>query len=375
MNTLQQVENLGQSIWLDFIRRDLLVNGGLRRLVKDDGVSGVTSNPAIFHKAIVETGDYHDQLQAIARSGERDAAAVYEHLALEDVTGAADVLRPVYEESEGRDGFVSIEVSPYLANDTEATCTAARRLFAAVDRPNVMIKVPATAAGLPAIERLIGEGINVNTTLLFSVDVYEQVALAYMKGLERLIAAGGDPSRTAGVASFFVSRIDSAVDRLLTEASAAVQNEDQRNALARLRGRTAVANAKRAYQRYQALLSGDRWEALLAQGARPQRLLWASTSVKNPDYRDVLYVEELIGPNTVNTLPPATLEAFRDHGRAASTLATGLDEAETVLAQLDEAGIPLTAVTDQLLADGVRLFQEAHDKVLQGVEAALAGQP
>ncbi len=308
-NRLKDLARLGQSIWLDYIRRSLITSGELKRLVDEDGLGGVTSNPAIFEKAITGSTDYTDVLAELQQQKGLDAKALYERLAIRDIQDAADVLRPVYDRTKGRDGYVSLEVSPFLANETQATIEEARRLWRAVDRKNLMVKVPGTAAGLPAIEQLISEGINVNVTLLFAVDVYEQVALAYIRGLEK----SANPSHIASVASFFVSRIDTAVDLRIDERlkTASPREAEKLNAL---RGRVAIANAKLAYERYKKLFSGPRWDALAARGAQTQRVLWASTSTKNPKFRDVLYVEELIGKDTVNTMPPATLEAFREHG-------------------------------------------------------------
>jgi transaldolase/glucose-6-phosphate isomerase len=369
MNPLRALQNYGQSVWLDYIRRQLLVSGELQRLIEQDGLRGLTSNPAIFEKAITGSTDYTAALQALA--GEAlEAGALYERLAIQDIQAAADLLQPVYEQTDRGDGFVSLEVSPHLAYDTAGTIAEARRLWRAVGRPNLMIKVPATPQGLPAIERLIGEGINVNVTLLFSQEVYERVAHAYIAGLERLAAGGGDLKAVASVASFFISRIDTAVDALVA-ARLKTATAAERAQLSRLLGRVAIANAKLAYQRYKQIFRGPRWEALAARGARQQRLLWASTSTKNPDYRDVLYVEELIGPETVNTMPPATLDAFRDHGRVRPSLEEDLEGAHDTMEILAQVGISMAAVTDKLLAEGVRLFAEPFDKLLE----ALAPRP
>lgn len=353
MNPLLELNSFGQSIWLDYIRRDFVTGDGLEKLIAEDGLTGMTSNPAIFEKAIGGGNEYAPAIRALKDKG-LDAMGLYEALAIEDIRSAADRLRPVFEASDGRDGYVSLEVSPYLANDTAATAAEARRLWREVSLPNLMIKVPATKAGLPAIELLIAQDVNVNVTLLFARGMYEQVAERYIAGLERRAAEGLDVDRIASVASFFVSRIDAAVDPRLPEE---------------LRGRTAIANAKLAYESYLRLFSGARWEKLAEKGARPQRLLWASTSTKNPAYRDVLYVEELIGSNTVNTLPPATLDAFRDHGRPRASLEEHLPEAHATLAAV-EKHLRLEAVTDTLLVDGVKLFADAFDKLLAAVEAA-----
>lgn len=353
MNPLLELNSFGQSIWLDYIRRDFVTGDGLAKLIAEDGLTGMTSNPAIFEKAIGGGNEYAPAIRALKSKG-LDAMGLYEALAIEDIRSAADRLRPVFEASDGRDGYVSLEVSPYLANDTAATVVEAHRLWREVSRPNLMIKVPATKAGLPAIEQLIAQDMNVNVTLLFARGMYEQVAERYIAGLERRLAEGLDIDRIASVASFFVSRIDAAVDPRLPEA---------------LRGKTAIANAKLAYESYLRLFSDARWEKLAEKGARPQRLLWASTSTKNPAYRDVLYVEELIGSNTVNTLPPATLDAFRDHGLPRASLEEHLPEAHATLAAV-EKHLRLEEVTDTLLVDGVKLFADAFDKLLAAVEAA-----
>jgi transaldolase len=352
MTKLHELAALGQSIWYDNIRRALIESGELQQLL-DDGVLGITSNPSIFEKAIAGSADYDTAVQALAAAG-KDAVAIYETVALEDIAQAADMLRPVYDATDGVDGYVSLEVSPALAHDTAGTIANARRLFAALDRPNIMIKVPATPAGIPAIRQLISEGINVNVTLIFSLESYAAVMEAYMAGLE---AYEGDLSRVASVASFFVSRVDTAVDKLLAEKGNTA-----------LQGKIAVANAKVAYKRFQAKFAGPRWRALAEKGARVQRPLWASTSTKNPAYPDTLYVTELIGPHTVNTVPPATLTAFKEHGRAAETLTVGLEEAEAQLAQLAEIGIDLAAVTQQLQDEGVAAFAKSFESLLASVE-------
>jgi transaldolase len=367
-NPLQQLEALGQSVWLDYIRRDLIDSGGLARLVREDGVRGVTSNPSIFEKAISGSRDYAGLIAGASQRG-RGAKAIYEELAIRDIRDAADVLRPVHAESGARDGFVSLEVSPALANDTEGTIEEARRLWREVGRENLMIKVPGTPAGIPAIRRLIGDGINVNVTLLFAQAAYRQAAEAYVSGLEALAKRGASLGGVASVASFFVSRIDTAIDAELDRKAAPAAGAGH----ASLRGRAAIANAKLAYRIYQDLVAGARWRALAAKGAQPQRLLWASTSTKNPDYRDVIYVEELVGRDTVNTIPPATLEAFREHGRVRESLVEDLEGARQLLAELDRRGISLAAVTDRLLDEGVKLFADAFDKLLAAV-AAQAGR-
>jgi transaldolase/glucose-6-phosphate isomerase len=367
-NPLQALQSNVQSIWLDYIRRSLITSGELKQLIDEDGLQGVTSNPSIFEKAIAGSTDYDTALKAIEQSQDQDAMSLYESFAMGDIRAAADILRPVYEQTNRRDGYISLEVSPYLANDTQQTISEARRLWQAVDRPNLMIKVPATPAGIPAIQQLIGEGINVNVTLLFAQNVYEQVANAYITGLEMLATKGGDISRTASVASFFVSRIDTAVDSQITTQLKLATHPDQRSLLKSLLGKVAIANAKLAYQCYQSIYRSSRWQKLLSQGAQTQRLLWASTGTKNPQYRDVMYVEELIGSDTVNTIPPATLSAFRDHGHSRPSLTEGLDEARSTIAKLEQAGISLEQITNQLLVQGLELFKNAFDQLLSAVE-------
>jgi len=351
-DTLTETSRLGQSIWYDNIRRGLLTSGELDRLVAE-GLRGVTSNPAIFAKAIAGSDDYAD---AIAATRLRDPQAVYERLAIEDVRAAPDALLPVHEESGRRDGYVSLEVSPALAHDTAGTVAEAVRLWREVARENLMIKVPATRAGIPAIRALIVLGINVNVTLLFSTGVYERVAEAYIGGLEDYAATGGDVSRIASVASFFISRIDSAVDPVVPLG---------------LRGRVAVANAKVTYERYRRIHASERWRALAARGAQTQRLLWASTSAKDPAYRDVFYVEEVIGPDTVNTVPPATFDAFRDHGFPRPSLTEDVAGAHEALAEVDRFGIDPNLVTDRLLGEGVEALQDAFAGLLAAVAATL----
>jgi transaldolase/glucose-6-phosphate isomerase len=365
-NPLIELHDAGQSAWLDFIERRILDNGAFAAMIADDGLSGVTSNPAIFEKAISSSDDYDAAVRAFLDRGDAEVETVFEHLAIADIRAAADQLQTVYARTDGRDGFVSLEVSPYLANDTEATIAEARRLWAAVDRPNLMIKAPGTPAGVPAIRTLIGAGINVNVTLLFSIDAYLAVAEAHMAGLEDRKAAGGDISRIAGVASFFVSRIDSAIDALI-EARLDPAGGAETAQLKAVRGQVAIANAKIAYQRYQAMIASPRWAALAASGAAPQRLLWASTGTKNPAYSDVLYIESLIGPETVNTMPPKTMDAFRDHGRVRRTLTENTYEAARVLDQAKHFGLNLDTVTDHLVVDGVRQFADAADKLYAAV--------
>jgi transaldolase / glucose-6-phosphate isomerase len=367
MNPVKELERHGQSVWLDFLARGFIAKGELKKLIDADGVKGVTSNPSIFEKAIGSSDEYDGAIGSALRKGDRPVADLFEHLAVEDIQHAADVLRPVYDRLKGGDGFVSLEVSPYLAMDTNATIAEARRLWGDVHRKNLMVKVPATAEGLPAIEQLTGEGISINITLLFSQKVYIEVAEAYLAGLEKYVAAGGDPAHVASVASFFVSRIDTAVDKQLDEKIARANDPGEKDRLAALKGKVAIANAKLAYQEYKRLFSGARWEKLAAKGAMPQRLLWASTGTKNKEYSDVLYVEELIGSNTVNTVPPATLEAFRNHGRVRDSLEENIEEARHILAELERSGVSLDAVTAELVKDGVELFADAADKLYGAV--------
>src|SRR5690242_8608925 len=367
MNPVKALENHGQAVWLDFLARGFVAKGDLKRLIDTDGVKGVTSNPSIFEKAIGSSDEYDAPLGKALKRGDRPVADLFEALAVEDIQNAADVLRPVYDQLDGNDGFVSLEVSPYLAMDTKGTIAEAKRLWKDVHRKNLMIKVPATPEGLPAIERLTGEGISVNITLLFSQKVYLQVAEAYLKGLEKYVAKGGDPSHVASVASFFVSRIDTVVDKQLDEKIAKANDPSEKERLAALKGKVAIANAKMAYQDYKRLFAGARWEKLAKKGARPQRLLWDSTGTKNKDYSDVLYVEELIGPNTVNTVPPATLDAFRDHGKVRDTLEENIDAARHALDEPQKSGISLDAITKELVKDGVKQFADAADKLYGAV--------
>jgi transaldolase/glucose-6-phosphate isomerase len=367
MNTVKALEAHGQAVWLDFLARGFVANGDLKRLIDTDGVKGVTSNPSIFEKAISSSDEYDAPIGLALKSGDRPVAELFERLAVEDIQHAADVLRPVYDELNGHDGFVSLEVSPYLATDTKATIAEAERLWKEVDRENLMVKVPATPQGLPAIEQLTAKGISINITLLFSQKVYVQVAEAYLAGLAKYVAGGGDASHVASVASFFVSRIDSAVDKQLDDKIARANDPTEKARLAALKGKVAIANAKMAYQEYKRLFSGARWDKLKAKGAKPQRLLWASTGTKNKDYSDVLYVEELIGKNTVNTVPPATLDAFRDHGHVRDSLEEDIEEAESVLLGLEQSGISLDAITAELVKDGVKQFADAADKLYGAV--------
>lgn len=367
MNPLRSLSESGQSVWLDYIQRKLLATGELERLVEDDGVTGVTSNPAIFEKAVADSDDYDDVTARMGREGSADPKAVYEAIAMRDIREAADVLQSVYRETGRRDGYVSLEVSPHLAHDTEGTVAEARRLWNSVSRDNLLIKVPGTPEGVPAIERLIGEGISVNVTLLFAREAYEQVAQAYLRGLAKAAADGLDLGRIASVASFFISRIDTLADQMI-EARLEAADEAGKERLRGLMGKVAIANAKLTYKRYKEIMQGEGWQALAGRGARPQRLLWASTSTKNPGYRDVLYVEELVGEDTVNTVPPATLDAFRDHGKVRKSLDEDVEGASETMAALERAGVSMQEVTDQLLEDGVRLFSEAFDKLLATIE-------
>src|ERR1700680_4587904 len=367
-NPLRALLECGQSVWLDYIRRDLITSGKLKRLIEEDGLRGMTSNPAIFEKAIAESSDYDGILKELASRPELDATARFEQIAVRDIQDAADLLRPVYESSKFRDGFVSLEVSPYLAHKTRETIAEARRLWKAVKRDNVMIKVPGTAEGLPAIRQLIGEGININITLLFAQEVYEKVAEAYVDGLEDLQTRGGNLKKMASVASFFISRIDTLVDSLLDDRLKKTTDPGQQALLKSLLGKVAIANGKLTYQRYRRIFSGPRWEPLAGKGAHTQRVLWASTSTKNPNYRDVMYAEELIGPDTVDTMPPGTIEAFRDHGVVEKTVDKKVAAAQGLLKEIEAVGISMKALPAKLTEDGVKLFADAFDKLLAAVE-------
>ncbi len=358
-------EKHGQSLWYDNIARDLLENGAIQALV-DEGVRGLTSNPSIFQKAITSGTAYDDQIRTLAAQG-KSPQEIYEALAIDDIRRAADMLRPIYESSAGADGYVSLEVSPLLANDTQGTIAEAARLWRAVDRPNLMIKIPATEAGLPAIEQSLADGINVNVTLIFSREMYSRVIDAYIRGLQRRAAAGQDVSRVASVASFFVSRVDTLVDDLLEHQIAAADDPAQKGRLEALKGKAAIANAKLAYQLFKQKFSGAAWEALAAQGARVQRPLWASTSTKNPAYSDVLYVDNLIGPYTINTAPPETIAAFRDHGVLADTLEADIEGARRVMEELAAVGIDMDAVTAQLLEEGIDKFAKPFLSLLEAI--------
>jgi transaldolase / glucose-6-phosphate isomerase len=366
-NPVKDLLNFGQSVWLDYIRRDLITSGELKRLIDEDGLRGMTSNPAIFEKAITGSTLYTDLLNSLRSRTDLDAKGLYEILAIRDIQDAADLLKPVYQSSKRRDGYVSLEVSPYLARDTKGSLEEARRLWKAVGRENVMIKIPGTAEGLPAIQQAISEGININITLLFAQDVYVKVAEAFIAGLEQFGKNGGDVSRMASVASFFVSRIDSLVDSMIDARLKASKDPSEQQQLKSLQGKVAIANAKQTYAKYQKIFASDRWKALAAKGGQTQRVLWASTSTKNPAYRDVLYVEELIGPDTVDTIPPATLDAFRDHGKPRASLTENIEAAHRIMESVAKVGISMKEVTDKLTDDGVRLFAEAFDKLLEAV--------
>jgi transaldolase / glucose-6-phosphate isomerase len=366
-NPLKELLNYGQSMWLDYIRRDLFTTGKLKEMISADGLRGMTSNPSIFEKAIADSSLYDDILKSLASRSDLDTVGRYEQIAIRDIQAAADTLRPVYDESKFRDGYVSLEVSPYLARKTQETMDEARRLWKTVQRENVMIKIPGTAEGIPAIRQMISEGININVTLLFSQEVYGKVAEAYIAGLEELASRGGNLKKMAGVASFFISRIDTLVDSLLDAQLKNTAGAGQQALLKSLLGKVAIANGKLAYQSYQRLFSGPRWQALAAKGAQTQRVLWASTSTKNPHYRDVIYVEELIGPDTVNTMPPATIDAFRDHGRLRNSLTEDVPAAQKTMDDLARAGISIKEVTGKLTDDGVKLFADAFDKLLAAV--------
>ena len=366
-NPLKALLEYGQSLWLDYIRRDLLTSGRLKKMIEEDGLRGMTSNPSIFEKAIADSSLYDDVLQSLASRPDLDAKARYEQIAIRDIQGAADILHPVYEQSHFRDGYVSLEVSPLLALETEETIEEGRRLWKTVNRENVMIKVPGTAQGIPAIRQLISEGININVTLLFAQEVYEEIAHTYVAGLEDLAKRGGNLKKMAGVASFFISRIDTLVDSIIDD-KLKTSNASQQELLQNLKGKVAIANGKLAYQKYQRVFSGPRWQALSSQGAQTQRVLWASTSTKNPAYSDVMYVEELIGPDTVNTMPPATVDAFRDHGKLRNSLTEDVPGAQKVMDDLAKTGISIQEATTRLTTEGVKLFADAFNKLLQAVD-------
>jgi len=364
MNKLGNIADTGQSIWLDYIDRHLIRSGELQQFIERDGICGVTSNPAIFEKAIRTDSEYASALQQL---GDVSPAMAFERLAIADIRAAADVLHPVYESSGWRDGYVSLEVSPKLAHDFAATVSEARRLWRAVGRENLMIKVPATDVGIQAIQKLITDGVNVNATLLFSQSMYQRVVEAFMSGLEQRLLNGGSPAKVAGVASFFISRIDSVVDAMLDKRLKKASGAGERDVLRSVQGKVAIANAKLAYQHYKSAFSTPRWEALHECGAQSQRLLWASTGTKNPAYSDSLYIEELIGPDTVNTAPPATLDAFRQQGHIRASLDEDVNGATMVMNRLNALGISLDDVTDKLLDDGIKLFDDAYIKLLDTI--------
>src|SRR5689334_20770447 len=362
-NRLQRLHDAGVSIWLDFIERTMLRNGDLERRIRDDALTGMTSNPTIFEKALAEGTAYDDQIRTA--SGDFTAMELFEVIATTDVRDACDIFRPVYDREKGTDGFVSIEVSPAMAHDLLGTVSEGTRLWSTVNRPNVMIKVPGTLEGADATRRLTANGINVNITLLFSLEAYKRVIEAYIAGLEERVAAGKDIRNIASVASFFVSRVDTEVDKRL-DALAKNASSDQKK-IGGLRGKAAIANAKLAYEIFQREFSSPRWKKLEAKGATVQRVLWASTSTKNPSYRDVMYVEQLIGPHTVNTMPPQTVDAFRDHGEVARTVDKDVAGAEAVIRDLGKLGISIDDVTNKLLVDGLASFQKSFDTLIAGL--------
>jgi transaldolase/glucose-6-phosphate isomerase len=366
MSRLKQLGEQGQAVWLDFVDKQFLDAGGLTKLVEEDGLTGVTSNPSIFEKAMGHGEAYDVGLAAYDR-GHPDAATIdrYEHLAIGDIRAAADTLRPVYDRLQAKDGYVSLEVSPYISDDTDATIAEARKLWALVDRPNLMIKIPGTMAGGPAISATIAAGINVNVTLLFALDAYIRVAEAYATGLEERVRQGQPIDRIASVASFFVSRIDGAIDAEIDRRVG--EGDPESTALKALRGKVAIANAKMAYQWYLEFLKSERWQALAAKGAQPQRLLWASTGTKDPAYPKTLYVDALIGRDTVNTVPPATMDAFRDAGTAGATLTADIDDAKRTLAEAERLGLDLNGVTDKLVEGGVASFVKSFDDLLGAI--------
>jgi transaldolase len=363
-NPLKGLLDFGQSPWMDYIRRDLLTSGELKKLIQNDGLRGMTSNPSIFEKAIAEGKFYSDILES-PEAKQMNGTEIYEKIAVRDVQDAADIFRPVYDESRQSDGYVSLEVSPTLALYGDKTLDEARRLWKMVNRPNVMIKVPGTKQCVPAIRQLLEDGININITLLFAQSAYEQVAEAYIAALEARASKGQDIAHISSVASFFVSRIDTLADSLIDQKLTSATDANQKTLLSSLKGKVAIANAKVTYKKYQELFSGARWQALAAKGAQPQRLLWASTSTKNKAYRDVLYVEELIGADTVDTIPPATFDAFRDHGKLRASLTENVDAAAKTMSDLEKAGLSMREITDKLLVDGIQLFADAFQQLLE----------
>jgi len=373
MNRVEELGRAGQSVWLDFMQRSLLTTGALGKLIDQDGIRGLTSNPTIFEKAVAGSDDYDELFAALALE-RKTASQAYDALTLRDIRDAARIFRPVWESSAHRDGYCSLEVSPKLAHDTQGSIEEARRLWKALGAPNVMIKIPGTPQGVPAIEQCISEGININVTLLFSQEAYVTVAEAYLRGLERRAKAGLDVAELASVASFFVSRIDSEVEKRVGKARAQGVDERRGQLFDGVLGQVAIANAKLAYRLYQGLFSGPRWQALASKGAHTQRVLWASTGTKNPRYSDVLYVEELIGPDTVNTVPPATLDAFRDHGKVRQSLTEDLKGAENIMRTLEQSGISMKEVTDTLVTEGVQKFAESFDDLFQAIADKLRVQ-
>ena len=369
MNPLKALGEQGQSVWLDYMRRNLITSGELQRLIDSDGLKGLTSNPTIFQKAVEGSEDYDDLFREWAPRG-ASAGDVFEVLAIRDIGDAARIFRPVWEQTRHRDGYCSIEVTPTLAHDTKGTVVEARRLWQKLGVQNVMVKIPGTVEGTPAIEQCVAEGLNINVTLLFSQDAYVAVAEAYIRGLETRAARGEDVSKSASVASFFVSRIDSLVEKTIASREKTATPQ-QRALFDEVTGKVAIANAKQAYQKYKELFSGPRWQKLADKGAKTQRVLWASTGTKNPKYSDVLYIEELIGPDTVNTIPPATLDAFRDHGKVRRTLDQGLDQADAVMRKLEQSGISMKSVTDQLVEDGVKSFSDSFAELISAVGSRL----
>jgi transaldolase len=365
-NALLGLQKYGQSVWLDYIRRNIILNGDLQKLIDQDGLRGITSNPSIFEKAIGGSNDYTDLLTELGKQG-LPTGQIYERIVVRDIQDSADKLLPVYKSTNRRDGYVSLEVSPTLARDTQGTIEEARRLWKAVNRPNIMIKVPGTPEGVEPVRQLTSEGLNINITLLFAQEAYVAVAEAYLDGLEAALKAGKDISGIASVASFFVSRIDTLVDSNIDEHLKTAKGADAQ-LLDSLRGKVAIANAKQAYRYYQKMIETSRWKSLAARGAQSQRLLWASTSTKNPKYRDVLYIEELIGPDTVNTIPPATMDAFRDHGVLRRTLDADLAAADKTMSDLEQTGISMKQVTGKLLDDAIKLFDDAFTQLHQVVD-------
>jgi transaldolase len=366
-NPLRDLHSLGQSVWFDYIRRRDILSGHIKELIDNDGVTGITSNPSIFEKAIAGSDDYDTAIRKLVAAGVA-TPLIFESLEVEDIQNAADLFRPTYDSTEARDGYVSIEVAPTLARDTQGTIAEARRLWSKVNRPNILVKVPGTAEGLPAIQKLLGEGININVTLLFAIPRYEEVALAYLAGLEDLDRSGKPINRISSVASFFVSRIDVMVDAQLETRKATAKDATEIERLDWLEGKTAIANAKLAYVKFKEIFAGPRYKALEKKGARVQRMLWASTGTKNPKYSDTLYIDTLIGPDTINTMPVASLEAYRDHGKPASRIEQGVDESRKVMQLLQEEGIDVAADTAKLEQQGVESFTNDYNKLLAALD-------